>query len=173
MPRMLAVVGFVCVLGAHTVAHGQSPQVRRLVGNRIGGLLQWDKNTQKTTDTRTLTFVETGDTPAFTVDFVAQYLVQAPDPRPRSTPSAVDIVITQFLVDEDTPEMAAHVNGQSLPLVTRLRGRRSIVTTISFDEFVQLANADTIVYHAFDADLELGAAQRGLLRSLARQWARR
>lgn len=173
MRRVMGVVGVVMVLGAVIVVHGQSPQLRRLVGQRIGGLLQWNKNTQKTTETVTLTFLENDDTPVFTVDFVVQYPVQPPDPRPTSPPIAVDIVVTQHLVNEDKPETTMRVDGQSLPLITRLRSRRSVVTTISFDEFVQLANAETIVEQAFDTELEFGPAQRGRLRFVAQRWAGR
>ena len=67
--------------------------------------------------------------------------------------------------------MALSIDGRALPLNTRLRSRRSVVATMSFDEFVRLANADAIVERAFDVDLEFGPGQRRMLRSVAERWS--
>ena len=170
MTRASVVLGVVLGLGAFgpaAVAHGQPPEPQRLIGNQISGLQQWNSATQKMTDTATCTFRGSSDGPLVTVDFVTQYAGQ----RPATPPTVVDMVVTQHPPNEDAPEMALSIDGRSLPLNTRLRSRRSVVATMSFDEFVRLATADAIVERAFDVDLEFGQGQRRMLRSVAERWS--
>jgi hypothetical protein len=39
-------------------------------------------------------------------------------------------------VEDDTPAVTMRVGGQSMPLVTRVKSRRSMVSTISIDDFL-------------------------------------
>jgi hypothetical protein len=170
MTRADVVLGVVLGLGAFgpaAVARAQPPQPQRVIGNQISGLQQWNSATQKMTDSATCTFRGSSDGTLVTIDFVTQYAGQ----RPATPPTVVDMVVTQHPPNEDAPEMALSIDGRSLPLNTRVRSRRSVVATMSFDEFVRLANADAIVERAFDVDLEFGPGQRRMLRSVAERWS--
>jgi hypothetical protein len=170
MTRADVILGVVLGLGAFgpaAVAQGQPPPPQRVIGNQISGLWQWNSATQKMTDTATCTFRGSSAGPLVTIDFVTQYAGQ----RPTTPPTVVDMVVTQHPPNEDAPEMALSIDGRALPLNTRLRSRRSVVATMSFDEFVRLANADAIVERAFDVDLEFGPGQRRMLRSVAERWS--
>ena len=63
------------------------------------------------------------------------------------------------------------VDGRDLAVVPRARSSKSIVSSISFDEFLRLAYADTVVERAFDKELVFGAGQRRVLRSVAVCWS--
>jgi len=167
MRQGMIVVGVLVALGCHTVVHGQPAQVRRIEGHRLGGQLQFDSRTQKTTETATLTFIGTDGGPIFTVDFVAQYAGS----QPTSPPLVVDVILTERTIADEAPQMTMQVDGQPLPLVARPHSPRSVVASIPFDDFVRLANADAIVEGAFETELVFGAAQLRMLRSIARRWA--
>jgi hypothetical protein len=120
-------------------------------------------------DTRTLTFGPVGERPLFTIDFTAQYGRQ-----PRNVPpTVVDMVITQLPAGDDHPQLTMEVDGEAMPVVPRLRSRRSVVASIPFDDFVALANASSIVERAFDTELEFGDLQLRMLRTVARRWGER
>jgi hypothetical protein len=170
MTRALVVIGAVLGLAAFgpaAVVEAQPPQPQRVIGDQLSGQMQWNPTAQKTTDMATCTFRGSSDGLLVTIDFVTQYAGQ----RPTTPPTVVDMVVTQHPPNEDAPEMALSIDGRSLPLNTRLRSRRSVVATMSFDEFVRLANADAIVERAFDVDLEFGPGQRRMLRSVADRWS--
>jgi hypothetical protein len=169
MQRMTAIVSVLIALGAATVTQGQAQQRRRIVGNGIGERWQVD-GIRTTTATATLTFAGNDGGPVLTVDFTTRFRGVG---RPTSAPGVVDIIVTQLPVNDDAPEMTMRVNGESLPLATRLHSRRSVAATIPFDEFVRLTNAETIVEQAFDTELEFSAGQLGMLRSTAQRWAGR
>ena len=160
-------VAVMIVVGSSITVLGQAPQPTRLVGNRISGSMRWDAVGRKTTDTATCQFVGSDGRLIITIDFVAQY----PGQQPTTAPTAVDIVVTEHAVDEDAPETSLSADGQSLPLNTRPRTARSVVATISFDEFVRLSKADALVERAFDRELEFGQGQLRMLRSTAERWS--
>ncbi len=54
-----------------------------------------------------------------------------------------------------------------------MKTRRAMVSTISFDDFVRLTTASSIVENAFMSELEFGPAQLSVLRSTADKWAGR
>jgi hypothetical protein len=173
MQRMTATIGVLIVLGAATGMHGQAQQRRRIVGKTIGE--HWQVNgsansPRTTTATSTLTFTGNYCGPVLTVDFTTRFPGMG---RPTSQPSVVDIIVTEHPTSDDAPEMTMRVNGDSLPLATRLHSPRSIVATIPFDEFVRMTNAETIVEQAFDTELVFSAGQFGMLRATAQRWAGR
>src|SRR5262245_39870447 len=119
----------------------QTPQpAPRIVGQMVGGHLQIDQTTKATIDTVTLTFKNSDDTPAVTVDFVVRYATD----RPRQTPSVVDMIVTEVTAADEQPRVLLEVDGQTLSLNGRLRSRRAYVTSMPFDDFVRLTEADTI-----------------------------
>ena len=71
---------------------------------------------------------------------------------PVAAPGAVDIVVTQHPVADDAPEMTLRVDGEAVPVVTRLHSRRSVVATVSL------------------AELEFGQLQVRMLRATADRW---
>jgi hypothetical protein len=152
-----------------SAVHAQSTQSPRLVGTAISGHLDMKGDDGTIVETATLVFPGGDGRPAFTVDFVAQYV----GTKPLTPASVIDIVITHLPPNDDRPDVAMQINGQPMELVTRLRSRRSVVASISFNEFLALANADTIVERAFDTELEFGPAQRRLLREAALRWSRK
>jgi hypothetical protein len=116
----------------------------------------------------TLTFVGSDGGPVMTIDFITRY--RGVD-RPSSPPRVVDVIVTAHPADEETPEMKMHGDGESLPLTARLHSRRSVATTIAFEEFVRLANADAIVEQALGTELEFGIGQLRMLRAEAQRWS--
>jgi hypothetical protein len=148
----------------------QTPQTApRIVGQVVGGHLQIDQATKATIDTVTLTFKNSDETPAATVDFVVRYATG----RPRQAPAVVDMIVTEVSAADDQPRVQLEVDGQTLSLNGRLRSRRSYVSSMPFDEFVRLSNADTIVHPAFGTELQFGRAQVSMLRSAAAKWSAR
>jgi hypothetical protein len=170
MKRTLTILGVIAALGPVILAQGQPPALRRVVGERLSAQLQLDTRAQTTTATTTLTFTGNDGGPVLTVDFITRYagLGQA-----TAAPKAVDIIVTQHPVDEDAPEMTMSVNGESLPLVARLHSRRSVVATISFDDFVRLATSERLVERAFGTELEFSDPQLRMLRSESQRWSGR
>src|SRR5262245_25372636 len=135
---------------------GQAPQpAPRIIGQVVGGHLHFDPATKSTIDTITLTFKNSDDTPAATVEFVVRYATE----RPRQAPPVVDMIVTEVTAADDQPQMQLDVDGQMLSLNGRLRSRRSYVSTLPFDDFVRLTTADTIVHQAFGTSLQFGRGQ--------------
>jgi hypothetical protein len=146
---------------AAAVVHAQSV---RLVGNTTGASFHVDMVKHETVQHASFMF---GDpkAPVITIEFIAQYLG---DPAaPRSVPAVVDMIIT---ANDPLPETSLTVNGLSVAQTVRPRTPRAIVSTMTFDEFFALANADAIVQRAFDTELVFGASQLRMLRSVAQRW---
>jgi hypothetical protein len=165
MTRSFTICGLLVLLGAGAA----SAQPARIAGQSIGGHMDWDPATRTTRDTSTCTFTPGGDAASITVDFVVQYAGEQAFAVTR--PAVVDIIVTEHPANEDTPEMAVDVDGRTLGLLPRPRSSRSVVSTISFEEFLRIANANTIVQRAFDRELVFGEGQRRMLRSVAGRWS--
>jgi hypothetical protein len=165
MARAVTVCGLLMILAAGSA----EAQPARLVGQSIGGHMEWNPATQTTKDTRTLTFSGRADGGTVTVDFVVQYRGERAFETTR--PAVVDVIVTEHPGNENAPEMTMSVDGRPFPLVVRPRTSRAIVSSISFDEFLRLTNAESIVEHAFDAELVFGAGQLRMLRSIAQRWS--
>jgi hypothetical protein len=135
----------------------------------MSGHIEMNSAAGTTVDTATVAFPDSQGRPAFTVDFIAQYEGATPSAPPR----VVDVVITQLPPDDDAPHVSMQVNGEALMLVPRVRSRRAMVASIAFDDFVKLANADSVVERAFDAELEFGVGQIRMLRTVAQRWSGR
>ena len=103
------------------------------------------------------------------MDFVARYATE----RPRSAPTVVDMIVTELAPEDDRPAMQMRVDDEPLPLIGRLRSRRSVVATMPFEDFVRLTNGARIIEQAFGTELEFGAGQLRMLRSTATKWSRR
>ncbi len=170
MKRVLIMIGVVAAAGSAGSAQNPSSSVRHVVGHQISGHSNFDAGTQTTTATATLAFAGSDGGAGLTIDFTTRYAGMG---RPSSPPRVVDVVVTEHPADEESPAMTMSVNGQPLPLVARLHGRRSIAATISFDEFLRLANAEAIVEHALGTELEFGAGQLQMLRAEAQRWSGR
>jgi hypothetical protein len=172
MKRVITVAGVLVALATGSVPHGQSPQQasRRLVGRTVGGGFGWDGKAE--TDTITVTFPAVDDSPVYTVDFVTRFVGELGQ-RPTTPPAVVDIIVTQRSVADEAPAMAMRIDGQDLPLASRLHGQRSLAATIPFDQFVGLASAQTIVEHAFDTDLEFSPGTLQVFRGRLADWAER
>jgi hypothetical protein len=140
--------------------------VQHLVGNQIGANMQMDAKAGTVTETVTLTFPDPGQGPVYTIDFTARH----PIGQPVASPGAVDIVVTQHPVEDDTPEMMLRVDGVTMPLVTRLHGKRAVVATVSLAELDRITGAGVVVDRSFGTELELGAAQVGMLKTAADRW---
>ena len=167
MVRSLSGAVLVLSLAAETAA-AQPVQTARLLGQRISGHIEWNAATQRTTDTATFGFGSEGDSAALTIDFVTTYAGQRPDPsRP---PSIVDMVVT---INEAAADIQMSVDSRALPITTRLGSHRSVVASITFDEFIRLASAGAIVERAFDREMVFGPAQLRTLGSVAARWAGR
>jgi hypothetical protein len=163
-PLAIVIATSLCI-GAAALLSAQSSQ-NRVLGREISGRLALDGRNQLSMETMTLTFRPDNGGPTFTVDFTARRSLQPSAPPP----DVVDITVTQHPVEDDTPQMTLRADGQSVSLITRVKSRRSIVSTISFSDFLRLAAASSIVENAFMSDLEFGPAQLGLLRSTAGRW---
>src|SRR5262245_37466797 len=150
-----------------------SPPLRHLVGRSISGHMEIDAKARTTADTVTLTFAAPDDGPTLTMEFLSRYERRAGRAGivARTPPAVVDIVVSQHTVDEETPAATLRANGEPVPLFTRFRSARAVVSTITFDQFVGLANADTLVEQAFDCELEFTPQQLRMLKSTAERWA--
>jgi hypothetical protein len=155
---------FVALLAIAGPAAAQSPQ--RIVGDRISGSMHIDARNRTVADTATLTFVSREGGPVYTIDFTAHHPLQ----EPVALPGAVDIVVTQHPVEDDAPEMVLRVDGATVPTVTRLHSKRSVVATISLADFDRIAQAGVVVDRTFGTELELGPGQVRMLRQTADRW---
>ena len=160
-----------CVLGIATgllfsaSAQAQPAPVQHIVGRATAQQWKMDGPSHIVTDTLTLTFK--GDGPVYTVDFIARHGAR----DPVAAPGVVDIVVTEHPVEDGKPEMTLRVDGETLLLIARPLGRRSVVASVPLDDFVRVTNAGAIVDRSFDAELEFGAEQLRVLRSVANQWS--
>ena len=102
----------------------------------------------------------------YTIAFVARHPVNGP----VASPGVVDIVVTQHPIEDDAPEMTLRVDGEAVPLVTRLQSRRSVVATVSLAELDRITSAGAVVDRTFGTELELGAGQLRMLRATADRW---
>lgn len=166
MKRMLGFLGIVGGLLLPSVAEAQAvPPAQHIVGRATSQQWKMDGPSHMVTDTLTLRFE--GDGPAYTVDFITRHGAR----DAVAAPGVVDIVVTQHLVEDDKPEMTLRVDGETVPLVARPLGKRSVVASVPLDAFVRVTNAGVIVDRTFNAELEFGAGQLRVLRSVAAQWS--
>jgi hypothetical protein len=148
-------------------AGAQAPPGGRILGRSIGGGFRRVPGTQVSEQTVTLKFGDSDDRPDFTIEFVTRIA----DHRPAD-PGVVDLIVTQLQREDDAPMMALRVDGQARQMPTRLKARRSIASTMSFDDFVELTRSATLIERAFDTDLVFSAGQLRILRSIVASWTR-
>jgi hypothetical protein len=161
---MKYVIALASVLTLAASAHAQPPQ--HIVGNRIGGNSQFDAKAGTVIETATLTFQDAAQGPVYTMDFTTRH----PIGQPVVSPGVVDIVVTQHPLEDDTPEMTLRVDGDTVPLVTRLHSKRSVVATISLADLDRITSAGVVVDRTFGAELELGPGQVRMLKATADRW---
>jgi beta-lactamase regulating signal transducer with metallopeptidase domain len=147
----------------------QGAAAQRVVGQKVSEQLKCDTASHVTVDTVTLSFAGDATAPTFTIDLITQYIPE----RPAAPPGAVDVVVSLWPTEDDTPAMALRVDGQSRPLIARLRGRRSLVSTISLIDLQRFVTAGSLVEHAFDTDLEVSSTQLVMLRRIVDGWVAR
>ena len=145
-------------------AYAQPPQ--HIVGDRIGGNSHLDAKAGTVIETATLTFRDPGQGPVYTIDFTTRHPVR----QPVASPGVVDIVVTQHPVEDDTPEMMLRVDGATMPLVTRLHSKRSVVATVSLAELDRITSAGIVVDRTFGTELEFGPGQVRMLKATADRW---
>jgi hypothetical protein len=160
-------LAFVCALGLAALAsnaHAQSPQ--HIVGNQIAANMNIDMRAGVMAETATLRFQSAAGDAVYTIDFIAHHPVN----EPVALPGVVDIVVTQHPAEDDAPDMMLRVDGETVPIVTRLHSRRSVVATVSLAEFDRITAAGVVVDRMFGTELELGAGQLKMLRATADRW---
>ena len=140
--------------------------IQHIVGNRIGGNSAIDTKAGIVTETATLTFEGSAGSPVYTIDFTARH----PIGQPVASPGVVDIVVTQHPVEDETPEMMLRLDGDTVPLVTRLHSRRSVVATVSLAELDRITSSGVVVDRSFGTELELGVGQVRMLKATADRW---
>src|SRR5262249_23545150 len=146
-----------------------SQPARHLTGRSISENWQMEPGGQSRMATATLRFAANDGGPAMDVDFVTRLVG-----RERTSASGVvDIVVSQLPGEDEPPAIRIRVDGRDEPLATRLKSRRSIATSVPFDEFVRMANASALVEEAFGAELEFSASQLHMLRTTAERWSGR
>jgi hypothetical protein len=167
MRQAIVLSGIAVVLGLASGAGAQSPQpVQRIVGNQISAHMDIDMKDNVMTEAATLQFRSRDGRSVYTIEFIARH----PMHEPVAAPGVVDIVVTQHPVEDDAPEMTLRVDGETVPLVTRLQSKRSVVASVSLDEFDRIARAGVVVDRTFGTELELGAGQARMLRATADRW---
>jgi hypothetical protein len=137
-----------------------------IVGDRVSQSMRIDGRTRMVVDTATLTFQDSAGGQVYTIDFVTRHPVQAP----VAAPGVVDIVVTQMPVEDEAPEMTIRVDGDTMPVVARLHGRRSVVASVSLEELDRIANAGAVVDRTFGVELEFGAGQTKMLHATVERW---
>jgi len=152
------------VLTLAASAYAQPPQ--HIVGHQISANMKLDAKAGTVVETATLTFQGSVESPVYTIDFTTRH----PIGQPVASPGVVDIVVTQHPVEDDTPEMMLRVDGDTVPLVTRLHSRRSVVATVSLAELDRITSAGVVVDRTFGTELELGAGQVRMLKATADRW---
>jgi hypothetical protein len=163
MRQTTVLCGIAVALTVASAAGAQSPQ--RILGNQISGNMKMEPDSRVVTDTATLTFA--GDSgPVYTIDFITRH----PAMQPVTAPGIVDIVVTQHPVEDQTPEMTMRVDGETVPLITRLRSSRSVVASIPLADLDRIANAGVVIDRTFGTELELGPGQVRMLRITVDRW---
>lgn len=166
MTRAVGVLGVLLGLMCSTAATAQPPAASRIVGSQIGAHMEIDPKAGVMTDTATLRFESPDHQSVYTIEFIARHAVQ----QPVASPGVVDIVVTEHPAEDDAPAMALRVDGDAVPVVTRLRSQRSVVATVSLADFDRIAHAGAVVDRTFNIELELGPGQAGMLRTIADRW---
>jgi hypothetical protein len=142
---------------------------RRLIGQKISEQLKTNTASNVTVDTLTLSFGADAEVPAYTIDFITEYAFNGA----THAAGAVDIVVTQWPAGDAAPQVAINVDGETQPLATRPRSRRSVVSTIPLEELRRFAKATSVVEHAFDTELEFSSVQLVMLRRIVDGWITR
>jgi hypothetical protein len=167
MRQAIVLTGIVVVLGlAPRVGAQPSQSIQRIVGNQISATMDIDMKAGVMAETATLRFQNRAGDAAYTIDFIAHHPVN----EPVASTAAVDIVVTQHPAEDEAPGMMLRVDGETVPVVTRLHSKRSIVATVSLAEFDRIAAAQSSVDRTFGVELELGAGQLKMLRATAVRW---
>jgi hypothetical protein len=158
----------IVLAGVLTLAAGRAPaqSAQHIVGDRIGGNSHLDAKAGTVIETATLTFQDPVQGPVYTIEFTTRH----PIGQPVASPGVVDIVVTQHPVEDDTPEMMLRVDGATLPLVTRLHSKRSVVATVSLAELDRITSAGIVVDRTFGTELEFGPGQVPMLKATADRW---
>ena len=170
MRRALLLAGVLWITGMAAPVLAQVPLTGRALGQGITLEMHTDQASNTWISTATLTFADTGGNRTFSIDFVTQF--PAAGQRPARSRS-VDMIVSEHQPTEKTPAMSMRLNGvESLPVTPRFHTSRSVVATLSFDEFLRLADATTVAPTAFNTELEFSLAQIGILRTFADQWTK-
>ena len=166
--RQVIVLSAIVVLGLASGVGAQPPQpsIQHIVGNQISANMNIDMKAGVMAETATLRFQSRPGDAVYTIDFIAHHPVN----EPVASSGAVDIVVTQHPVEDDAPDMLLRVDGETVPIVTRLHSKRSVVATVSLAEFDRIAAAGVVVDRTFNTELELGAGQLKMLRATADRW---
>lgn len=166
MTRAVVLAGLAASLAATGNVRAQPLSGRRLAGTGITGSLERPA-ANLTRETVTLKFSDACGRTAISIDCIVQY-----EPAPtRTTPTVVDLVITEHAPDQQQPVVTLQIDDAPLPVVARPKHERSVVVSMPFDEFLRLARAERVVERAFDSELVFSAAQIRMLRSAADRWA--
>lgn len=170
MRRLLLLVSVICSTGMASPSLAQTPLTGRALGQGVSLQMHTDQASNTWISTATLTFVGTADDRTFTIDFVTQFPGTG---HPPARPRAVDMIVSEHPATENSPAMSMRLNGESLPIRPRIHSSRSVVVTLSFDEFVRLANAATVAPTAFNTEFQFSDAQLAILRTFAEEWTTR
>src|SRR5262249_21252496 len=164
--RMKLVIAVASVVLLSTLSYAQQP-LRHLSGVDIAE--KWASSAERTTLSATLRFVARDGGPSATIAYRASYRGPARDVH--DVPAVVDVIVSQHPEGAETPTMAVVVDGRPQSLAARVMSSRAVAATISFDEFVRLANADALVQEAFGGALEFSQGQLRMLRNTAARWS--
>jgi hypothetical protein len=170
MQRTRLFIGVSVVVWMAVAPAAQVRLARRAAGSGVSLKMHTDQNSNTMISTATFTFSGNPSDSTFSVDFVTQLPAEG---QPAVRPHAVDMIVSEHPATEDAPTMSIRLDGEELPIRPRFHSSRSMVTTLSFDDFVRLANAATVAPTAFDTQLEFSAAQIRILRTFAEQWMTR
>ncbi len=166
MSRSLAILFCAAALcGAAALGSQPLESGARIRGTSLTGSLQLDSARRVVTDTLTLTFSQRG-----AHDYIVEFVSRRPLDDVLPATGVVDLVVTEESDDDDHPRMDVEADGQTIPVVSRLRSRRSIVATLSVPDFERLARAGEVVDRTFGVTLELTPAQMATLRRTAERW---
>ena len=163
MRKVFVPAGILLVMMSPSVAYSQTAQ---LTSNQISRTLQLDSGEEMIKDSTTVLFPSTDRGTTFTIDFVVHY----PRQRASAPPAVVDIIVTERPVADEHPVMTIQADGETVPVVARPHGQRSVVASVTYGEFMQLASAASLVQHVFDMDLNVGEGSLAMLRGIAADW---
>ena len=167
MRQVFILSGIVVALGVASGARAQTPPpAERIVGYRTTTNWKMDSTSRAITDTATLVFEGANGGPAYTIEFITRHPFKEPVPAP----GVVDMVVTQLPLEDEKPEMTLRVDRETVPVITRVRGRRSVVASLPLAEFDRIVQAVSIVDRTFNMELEFGAGQVHTLRRMADEW---